>query len=148
MTSRSADTSPVTVEFIIPPMAHEDRLQSPSQSRTRTILRWLGSILLTIGSVLTLVGFGNLFLSFTSLEPPRLFWCAFVGLPLMFVGGAMILFGFLGALQRYVAGETAPVAKDVVNYMGDNVQEGVKTLAKSVTEGIRDGLSSDKPDAK
>jgi len=48
----------------------------------------------------------------------------------------MCMFGYLGAFQRYVAGESAPVAKDVVNYMGENVQPGVKAVAKAITEGI------------
>ena len=64
----------------------------------------------------------------------------------MFVGGAMTILGFMGAVQRYVAGETAPVAKDVVNYMGENIQPGVQSIAKAVTAGIKEGLS-DTPDA-
>ena len=55
----------------------------------------------------------------------------------------MTMFGFLGAVQRYVAGESAPVAKDVVNYMGENIQPGVKAIAKAVTEGIKEGLSEE-----
>jgi hypothetical protein len=48
----------------------------------------------------------------------------------------MCQFGYMGALHRYVAGESAPVAKDVVNYMGENVQPGVRSVAKAVAEGI------------
>ena len=51
----------------------------------------------------------------------------------------MCMFGYLGAFQRYVAGESAPVAKDVVNYMGENIQPGVKAVAKAITEGIIEG---------
>ena len=82
------------------------------------------------------VGFGSFFASFGSFEPPRYFWCAFVGMPLLFVGTAMCMYGYLGAFYRYVAGESAPVAKDVVNYMGENIQPGVKAVAKAATEGI------------
>jgi hypothetical protein len=62
-----------------------------------------------------IVGYGSFFASFGSFEPPRFFWCAFVGMPLLFVGIVMCMFGYLGAFQRYVTGESAPVAKDVVN---------------------------------
>ena len=48
----------------------------------------------------------------------------------------MCMFGYVGGFHRYVAGESAPVAKDVVNYMGENVPPGVKAMAKAVTEGI------------
>jgi hypothetical protein len=85
---------------------------------------------------LLIVGTANFFASAGSFEPPRLFWCNFVGMPLLFVGGAMSMFGYMGAFQRYVAGESAPVAKDVVNYMGENVQPGVKAVTKAATEGI------------
>jgi hypothetical protein len=51
----------------------------------------------------------------------------------------MTRFGYLGAIQRYVASESAPVAKDVVNYLGDGVQPGLKAMAKAVSEGIAEG---------
>jgi hypothetical protein len=57
-------------------------------------------------------------------------------MPLLFVGLVMCQFGYLGAFYRYVASESAPVAKDVANYMGENVQPGVKSVAKAITEGV------------
>lgn len=122
---------------------NEDKLQTPQQSRIRRTLRRAGLAILALGALLTLIGVGSFFASFGSFGPPRFFWCAFVGMPLLFVGGAMTMFGFLGAMQRYVAGESAPVAKDVVNYMGENIQPGVKSIAKAVTEGIKEGLAEE-----
>ena len=37
--------------------------------------------------------------------PPVLFFCAFIGFPLMFVGGAMCMLSFVGAFLRYIAAE-------------------------------------------
>jgi hypothetical protein len=54
-------------------------------------------------------------------------------------------FGYLGAVYRYVTGEGAPVAKDVVNYMGENIQPGVKAVAKAVTEGIVQAQKEQEP---
>ncbi len=122
---------------------NEDKLQTPQQGGIRRTLRRAGLAILAVGGVLTLIGVGSFFSSFGSFGPPRFFWCVFVGMPLLFVGGAMTMFGFLGAMQRYVAGESAPVAKDVVNYMGENIQPGVKSIAKAVTEGIKEGLTED-----
>jgi hypothetical protein len=115
---------------------NEDRLQSAQHSNIRGILRVGGLVVAGLGLFFTLVGVGSFFAAFGSFEPPRYFWCAFIGLPLIFVGGAMCLFGFLGAFQRFVAGEFAPVAKDVFNYMGENVQPGIKAVAQAAAEGV------------
>jgi hypothetical protein len=120
---------------------NEGKLQSARQAGMRRTLRCAGLLILGLGGVLTVIGFGSFFASFGSFGPPRFFWCAFIGLPLVFAGGVMTLLGFLGAIQRYVAGESAPVATDVVNYMGENTQPGVQSIAKAVTQGIREGLN-------
>lgn len=118
---------------------NDNRLHSPRHFGIRTVLRVGGPLIATAGLIFMIVGFGSFFASFGTFETPRFFWCAFVGMPLLFVGIAMCMFGFLGAFQRYVAGESAPVAKDVVNYMGENIQPGVKAVAKAITEGISEG---------
>jgi hypothetical protein len=115
---------------------NENKLQSAQHLNIRTALRVGGPVIAGVGLLFMIVGFGSFFASFGSFEPPRFFWCAFVGMPLLFVGIVMCMFGYLGAFQRYVAGESAPVAKDVVNYLGENIQPGVKVVAKAVTEGV------------
>jgi len=124
---------------------NENQLQSPQHAHIRAILRVGGPVVLGLGLVFTLVGFASFFASFGSFEPPRYFWCAFIGLPLMFVGGAMCMLGYLGAFQRFVAGESAPVAKDVVNYLGENVQPGVRAVAKAVAEGVIEAQNERQP---
>ena len=114
---------------------NEDRLQSPRHSGIRDVLRIGGPLIAGIGLLFTIVGFGSFFASFGSFEPPRYFWCAFVGMPLLFVGIAMCMYGYLGSFYRYVAGESAPVAKDVVNYMGENVQPGSSWISRSIVSG-------------
>jgi hypothetical protein len=115
---------------------HEERLQSSDQTAIRNFLRVGGLAAVALGLVFTIIGIASFFSAFGGSEPPRFFWCAFLGMPLMFVGSVMCGLGFLGAVQRYVAGESAPVAKDVVNYMGENTSPGIKAAAKSVTEGV------------
>lgn len=51
----------------------------------------------------------------------------------------MTKMGFLGAIFRYTAGETAPVAKDTFNYTARETKEGVKDIASAVSEGFREG---------
>jgi hypothetical protein len=124
---------------------NDNKLQSPEHQRIRTFLRVGGPIVALIGLIFVTVGIGSFFASFGSFESPRYFWCAFVGMPLLFVGLVMCKFGYLGAIYRYVAGETAPVAKDAVNYLGEGIQPGVKSVAKAVTEGIIEAQKEQKP---
>jgi len=111
--------------------------RNPDQSSAKSVLRVVGPLLFGVGLVFTIAGFGSFFASFGTFEPPRYFWCAFVGLPLVGVGVGISKFAFMGPLYRYVAGETAPVAKDTFNYLAEGTQQGVRTMAAAVGEGLR-----------
>jgi len=95
-------------------------------------LRGGGILLVIVGGIFALIGLGSFFSSFGSFEPPRYFWCAFVGLPMVGIGFSMLKFGYLGLFTRYVAKETAPPAKDTFNYLAEHTKEGVKTIAESI----------------
>ena len=86
----------------------------------------------------------SFFASFGSFGPPRFFWCAFVGGPVFMAGIVATMFGFLGAFNRYVAGETAPVTKDVVNYLGEGTQPGARATAKALADGVLDSIQEHK----
>ncbi len=105
----------------------------------RGVLRAVGPAVVFVGLIFVVIGFGSFFATFGSFGPPRYFWCAFVGLPLLAVGMALCRFAFLGAVSRYVANEVAPVGKDVVNYMADGTQEAVRTVAAAIGQGLRAG---------
>ncbi|BBO33242.1 hypothetical protein [Lacipirellula parvula] len=115
---------------------HESRLRPPSHSSFRLAMQVDGPVLLASGLLFTGIAIGIFFFAMSGGGAPRLFWCAFLGMPMMFVGGVMSMLGYVGVVQRYLAGETAPVAKDVVNYIGENTQRGMKAMAKAVTEGF------------
>jgi hypothetical protein len=117
-------------------MNDEEKL-NPGHSSTRGVLRVVGPLLVAVGLIFTIAGIGSFFSSFGTFEPPRYFWCAFVGLPLVALGVAISKYAFMGGLFRYVAGETAPVAKDTFNYMAEGTQQGVRTMAAAVGEGLR-----------
>jgi len=117
---------------------NKNKLESPQHSSIRKVLRLGGPVIAGVGLLFMFVGFGSFFstLGNFEFEFPRFFWCAFVGMPLLFVGTVMCGFGYLGALQRYVALESAPAAKDVVNDMGENIRPVVRELAEAVAEGV------------
>jgi hypothetical protein len=127
-------------------MSQEPQID-PRHSTTRAALRVLGPALAGVGLLFTVFGFGSFFSSFGTFEPPRYYWCAFVGLPLLFLGAALCLFAFSGSFARYYFGETAPVVKDTFNYLAEGTQGGVRATAQAVGEGLSEGLSSGAPKA-
>jgi len=122
---------------------NEETKLDPKHSTTRLVLRALGPTIAAFGLLFAVIGFGSFFSSFGTFGPPRYFWCAFVGLPLLFVGVAMAMFVFLGSYTRYVIGETAPVHKDTFNYLAEGTQQGVRTVAKALGEGLTAGMHRD-----
>jgi hypothetical protein len=111
----------------------------PRHKETRALLRVAGPGVVLVGLIFTIIGMGSFFSSFGSFQPPRYFWCAFVGLPLVGLGGALCKFAFMGAVGRYMANEVAPVGKDVVNYMAEGTKDAVRDVAAAVGEGLRAG---------
>jgi ribosomal protein L40E len=111
----------------------------PRHQQIRNVLRIVGPGVLVAGLILTGIGLLSFFSSFGSFGPPRDFWCAFLGLPLMAVGAALTQFAYLGAIARYSSGEVAPVGKDTFNYMAEGTSEAVRTMAHAVGQGLSSG---------
>lgn len=65
-----------------------------NQQKKTMIFRVLGAVFTTIGLVLSIIGFANFFANIRGDEFPKLFWLAFVGIPLLAVGGMLLLVGF------------------------------------------------------
>lgn len=106
----------------------------PGHKSIRNKLRMLGPIILGLGVLLLVIGIVSFLLA-----SGEYFWCAFLGMPLMFVGGVMSSYGFMGRVMRYQAQEMAPVAKDTFNYMAEGTKEGIKTVAGAVGQGLAEG---------
>jgi uncharacterized membrane protein len=113
-------------------------IESPQHHNTRSFLRVAGPLIAVGGLVFIAVGMISFFSAFGGFEPPRLFWCCFVGIPILFVGLVMCKLGYLGAVARYIAAESAPVAKDTVNYMADGTKDAIKSVARAVAEGVQE----------
>jgi hypothetical protein len=123
-------------------MSEEQKID-PRHHTTRTVLRTLGPPLAVLGLLLIAVGVVSFFSAFGTFEPPRYFWCVFLGIPVLFVGVVLCLMGFLGSFARYVSGEAAPVQKDTFNYLAEGTKGGVKTFAQAVGEGLAAGMGGE-----
>ena len=65
------------------------KLQTPKHKETRSFLRVAGLVIALVGLIFLIIGVASFFSSFGGGGSPRLFWCSFVGMPLLFVGGVM-----------------------------------------------------------
>ena len=113
----------------------------PNQySGLRGALRVMGPLVVIVGVIFMIVGFVDFFgaMNSRSFGGPRLFWCFFVGMPLIAIGGAMTKFAYLGSIFRYISGETSPVARDTFNYIADGTTDSIKNIATAVGSGLRE----------
>ena len=120
------------------------KLQTTRHQGTRFFLRVAGPAVAAVGLVFLIIGLASFFSAFGGDGSPRLFWCAFVGMPLLFVGGVLCMFGFMGAVARYTAAEQVPVATDAINDLAEGTQGAVRTVARAVAEGVKQAQTEKK----
>ena len=120
------------------------QLQTPRHTATRTFLRVAGLLLGATGLVFLIIGLASFFAAFGGDGPPRLFWCCWVGMPLLFVGSVLCRFGFMGAVARYTAAEQVPVAAAAIYDLASGTQDAVRTVSRAVAEGVREAQSDAK----
>jgi hypothetical protein len=121
------------------------KLQTPKHRATRSFLRVAGPITALVGLIFTIIGMASFFSAIGGEGRPRLFWCCFIGLPLLFVGIVLSMFGFIGALARYTADEQVPVATDAIEDLAEDTQGVVKTVARAVAAGVKEGRTDKTP---
>ena len=103
------------------------QLRHPSHEKFRDFCRVFGPALVVAGVVMMVIAGVDFFGSFGDFDDkPTLFWLFFLAVPCLGIGSILIKVGFLGAAARYVAGETAPVATDTINYVARGTKESVK----------------------
>ena len=117
----------------------EPKIGYPDQARKRKALRIVGFVFVAIGTLLIGVGLismmGAMYGGF-----PSLFFLFFLGIPLEFAGAVCLMLGYFGAVSRFQAGESAPVAKDTANYFLDGTRnETAKTIGEAVMESKEQG---------
>jgi hypothetical protein len=120
------------------------KLQTPKHRGIRSFLRVAGPLVAGVGLVFLIIGMASFFSAFGGSGPPRLFWCCFVGMPLLFGGSVLCIFGFMGSVARYTAAEQVPVTTDAINDLAEGTQGAVKTVARAVAEGVKEAQTERK----
>src|SRR5262245_21980327 len=109
------------------PLAHPRHRSHKVVLRTfGVLLALLGALFFGLGVIGTFVG-GN----------HGLFLFAMVGLPMLGVGLMMLKAGYLGAISRYVAAETTPVATDALSHLAHGTTDAVQATAAAIGKGLR-----------
>lgn len=98
--------------------------------KVKTILKVAGIVTLVAGVAFAITGFVNFFSSFGSDHAPELFWCLFVGLPLIGVGVSLCGFGFRREVTRYIKNESVPV----INEAGEELKPAIGSVVKAINE--------------
>lgn len=100
----------------------------------KRILRVGGGVALAAGLAFVIVGFADFFRSTSDFGQPKLFWCFFAGIPLVFVGASLTVYGFHREIGRYVKNESVPI----LNEAATELAPAVKEIAKAVKETSSD----------
>lgn len=108
---------------------------NPNHNKQRSVLRTIGPVMTLVGMIFLAIGMISFFTAFGSYGPPKYFWCAFIGMPLTFIGLIICKFAFMGKIARYTANEIAPVGKDTFNYMAKGTQDGVEDISEAIFKG-------------
>jgi hypothetical protein len=110
-------------------MPPRSRLTDPRHELHRARLRTFGWLCTATGAIATGIGLVSFF---GAMGPgrgqPDLFWCAFLGLPLLGLGGNLLRMGYAGALARYHARETMPVATDALDHVAEHGHGALRTI--------------------
>lgn len=100
--------------------------------KAKKILKIVGILLLLGGVTLTGIGLVDFFSSMADGERPSLFWCAFLGLPMLGIGLGFTAFAFRREISNYVMSETAPV----LNNASEQLAPALRNVSKAVNNGV------------
>lgn len=149
-------------------MASTRPLKHAQHDAARAVLRVVGPLLILVGGAMFVTGIISFFERFDegprglfgdlpgavrahdpdrsgdlaepAPRPPNRFWMCFVGMPVAAVGFVLSRQGYLGVAARYVAGETAPVARDTIDYLARGTKESIEEVASAIRGGGGPGV--------
>jgi hypothetical protein len=81
----------------------------PKHNEKKVKLRKIGIALLVIGGIFSLVGFIDFFAAFGGMGMPTMFWCLFIGFPMLGFGGMLLKASYIRETAQYLKDESVPV---------------------------------------
>ena len=96
-----------------------------------------GSVLVIGGAVLTLAAFIDFFITVGTTDKgmPKLFFLAFIGLPMLGIGAGLLAFAFRREIATYSKNESVPVINEASSEIAPAIQNVVK--AAKTESGVR-----------
>lgn len=109
-----------------------NRILDPKNEKARKKFKIIGPIILGIGITLFIISIISFFVAFNSMEFPNLIWLPFIAIPLIGIGSFMTKLGYMKQMSSYVASQTAPIAKDTINYLVDGTSDTIANAINNV----------------
>ncbi|MGN0812356.1 MAG: zinc-ribbon domain-containing protein [Candidatus Coproplasma sp.] len=119
-------------------MTDDEKRRQEEQAKhvkIKKTLKIIGFILLVCGVILDVIFFVDFISSFNTFNPPTLFPCGIIGLPMTGLGGMLLSIGFRGEITRYMKNEGVPVVNDAAQ----ELKPAVKAVAEAVKEANSEG---------
>lgn len=100
-------------------------------------LKIAGFVLVIVGAVLTLAAFIDFFITVGNPDKgmPKLFFLAFIGLPMLGIGAGLLTFAFRREIATYSKNESVPVINEASSEIAPAIQNVVK--AAKTESGVR-----------
>ena len=104
-------------------------MSNEQHKKIKKTLKIVGLSLLAVGAIFAIVGFVDFF---AADGMPKLFWCLFVGLPCLAIGGMLTLFAHQQEIARYAKHESVPV----INETAEELTPAVKSVVSAAKSAI------------
>lgn len=118
-------------------MNEEDKRREEEKAKheqTKRKLKIIGTVLTVCGAILTVTCFVDFFMTMSGHGMPKLFFCGFIGLPLLGVGLMLLTWGNRREIGRYVKNEVVPVVNDAA----DELKPAITSVVNAVKEGVKE----------
>ena len=109
--------------------------KNEKHERIKRTLKIVGPIVAAAGLILTVIGLASFFSAFGGSGTPKLFWCAFVGLPLFGFGLMIAITAFRREIATYHKNESVPVINEAA--------EETKPAARAIAAALQEGFQAD-----
>ena len=108
----------------------------PKHNEKKLKLRRIGIALLIVGGIFSAIGLIDFFAAFGGMGMPTMFWCLFIGFPLLGFGGMLLKVSYIRETAQYFKDESVPVTKDLYRDLKPELKDFVNTLRGKDTEEV------------